>query len=110
MFLTCNVSKVIFELMAVYNSMQVLMNVYEIAAIVYDAASSDFRLDTLSCAQWHLRPMSHLVVSQLGGDVFCFPKHAGRPKNVAEPLIWLQYHCRQLELLDTLPGRGRTLS
>lgn len=64
------VRAVIFELMAVYNSMQVLMNVYEIAAIVYDAASSDFRLDTL-------------------------------PKNVAEPLIWLQYHCRQLELLDT---------
>jgi len=64
------VRSVIFELMAVYNSMQVLMNVYEIAAIVYDAASSDFRLDTL-------------------------------PKNVAEPLIWLQYHCRQLELLDT---------
>ncbi|CAE7589219.1 CRP1 [Symbiodinium pilosum] len=64
------VRSVIFELMAVFNVMQVLMNVYEIGAIVYDAASSDFRLDTL-------------------------------PKNVAEPLIWLQYHCRQLELLDT---------
>ena len=35
---------------------------------------------------------------------------AGRPKNVAEPLIWLQYHCRQLELLDTLPGRGERRS
>ena len=33
--------------MAVFNVMQVLMNVYEIGAIVYDAASSDFRLDTL---------------------------------------------------------------
>ncbi|CAE7531917.1 PPR10 [Symbiodinium natans] len=64
------VRSVIFELMAVYNCMQVLMNVYEIAAILYDMTSSDFRLDTL-------------------------------PKNVAEPLIWLQYHCRQLELLDS---------
>ncbi|CAJ1350882.1 unnamed protein product [Effrenium voratum] len=63
-------SVLILEMMAVYNSTQVLLNVYEVAAILYDALSSDFQLDTL-------------------------------PKNIAEPLIWLQYHCRQMELLDT---------
>lgn len=63
-------SVIIFEIMAVYNSTQVLLNVYEVCAIFYDMVSSDFHLDTL-------------------------------PKNIAEPLIWLQYHCRQMELLDT---------
>ncbi|CAK8987968.1 unnamed protein product [Durusdinium trenchii] len=63
-------SVIIFEIMAVYNSTQVLLNLYEVCAILYDMISSDFRLDSL-------------------------------PKNVAEPLIWLQYHCRQMELLDT---------
>lgn len=37
----------ILEMMAVYNSTQVLLNVYEVAAILYDALSSDFQLDTL---------------------------------------------------------------
>lgn len=32
------------------------------------------------------------------------------PRNVAEPLIWLQYHCRQMELLDTWPGLAQRAS
>ena len=33
-----------------YNSTQVLLNVYEVCAILYDMVSSDFHLDTLSGA------------------------------------------------------------
>ena len=33
--------------MAVYNSTQVLLNLYEVCAILYDMISSDFRLDSL---------------------------------------------------------------
>lgn len=41
---------IIYEIMAVYNSTQVLLNVYEVCAILYDMVSSDFHLDTLSGA------------------------------------------------------------
>ena len=43
-----NPEVIIFEIMAVYNSTQVLLNVYEVCAIFYDMVSSDFHLDTLS--------------------------------------------------------------
>ena len=42
-----NPEVIIFEIMAVYNSTQVLLNVYETCAIFYVMVSSDFHLDTL---------------------------------------------------------------
>ena len=123
------VEVIIYEIMAVYNSTQVLLNVYEVCAILYDMVSSDFHLDTLSGASVFLmitfRVVDWVPIQivcelnlELGSRLLwgfwsvcwqipsCFCR---RPKNIAEPLIWLQYHCRQMELLDTWLGSWKYL-
>lgn len=57
---------IIYEIMAVYNSTQVLLNVYEVCAILYDMVSSDFHLDTLSGASVFLMITFGVVDCVLG--------------------------------------------
>eukprot|EP00931_Biecheleriopsis_adriatica_P005558 TRINITY_DN107058_c0_g1_i1.p1 TRINITY_DN107058_c0_g1~~TRINITY_DN107058_c0_g1_i1.p1 ORF type:complete len:729 (-),score=133.62 TRINITY_DN107058_c0_g1_i1:96-2225(-) len=64
------IQSVVFELMAVYNCVQVLLNAYEAIAILLEAGARNFKLESV-------------------------------PISVVGPLIWLQYHCRQMELLDS---------
>eukprot|EP00933_Yihiella_yeosuensis_P081053 TRINITY_DN94593_c0_g1_i1.p1 TRINITY_DN94593_c0_g1~~TRINITY_DN94593_c0_g1_i1.p1 ORF type:complete len:729 (+),score=117.19 TRINITY_DN94593_c0_g1_i1:324-2189(+) len=60
----------IFEFMAVYNCVQVVLNMGQVAAILLEAQKVGFQFEA--------------VVGSVAGK-----------------LIWVQYHCRQLELLDT---------
>jgi elongation of very long chain fatty acids protein 4 len=66
----------IFEFMAIYNVMQVLLNLYMVVAIVLEVYRLGFRA-------WGYEPDASPEGYRLG------------------QLIYLQYHCRQLELMDT---------
>eukprot|EP00927_Polykrikos_kofoidii_P061747 TRINITY_DN56582_c0_g1_i1.p1 TRINITY_DN56582_c0_g1~~TRINITY_DN56582_c0_g1_i1.p1 ORF type:complete len:732 (+),score=106.26 TRINITY_DN56582_c0_g1_i1:161-2197(+) len=66
----------VFEVITVYNCMQVVLNLYQVIAIVVEVRRLGFRM-------WGYEPDASPEGYALG------------------QLIWLQYHCRQLELMDT---------
>lgn len=66
----------IFEFMSIYNCMQVMLNLYQVIAILLEVRRLGFKM-------WGYEPDASPEGYALG------------------QLIWLQYHCRQLELMDT---------